>query len=68
MDEAIKRLNSAKKLCKAGESDEKHAAHKDELEAAYAAFAQQRDEDSNPADPGTTQITADVVVASETNV
>ena len=46
-----------------GESDEYHAAHAAELEAAYAAFAGRQV--SNPAPPGVTQVTADVVVTSE---
>jgi pyruvate/2-oxoglutarate/acetoin dehydrogenase E1 component len=47
-----------------GESDEYHAAHAAELEAAYAAFAGRQV--SNPAQPGeVTQLTADVVVTSE---
>ena len=57
-------LSAAKRLCIEGETEESHAGHKDELEAAYAAFAQQGD-DSNPALPGViTPLAAAVVVTS----
>ena len=55
-------LDAAKKLCKKGESERQHEAHRERLEAAYAAFAQQNA--SNPAQ-GETSLSAHVVVTSE---
>jgi hypothetical protein len=56
-------LDALKATCIGDESDEEHAAHAEALAAAYAAFAGRQV--SNPAPPGVTQVTADVVVTSE---
>lgn len=58
------KLNEIKMLCVEGESAEAHAAHADDLAKAYAAFAGRQD-GSNPASPGVTNVSADVVVASD---
>lgn len=42
-----------------------HASHAGDLEAAYLAFAGQREGESNPARPGTTNIDTHVRVDSE---
>lgn len=57
-------LKKLKAKCKEGETEAQHAKHADSLAAAYKAFAEQRDEDSNPAAEGETDMTADVVVTS----
>jgi hypothetical protein len=59
-------LDAAKLECVEGESAEEHEAHREKLEAAYAAFAGRQE--SNPAEPGVTEIDAAVVVNSETEV
>ena len=54
-------LDLAKLKCVEGESDEEHAAHKDELAAAYADFAADGGgTPSNPAPEGETGLDADV--------
>jgi hypothetical protein len=64
-------LDMAKLKCVEGESDEEHAAHKGELEAAYAAFASRAGagSESNPAPSGeTTNIEAHATMAMEGEV
>ncbi len=56
-------LDAVKLECVEGESDAAHEGHREDLEAAYAAFAGRQV--SNPADPGEHFIEADVVVSSE---
>jgi hypothetical protein len=55
-----KALDEVKALCCEGETELEHLVHKEQLEAAYAAFSAPTV--SNPAPEGTTQITADVVL------
>ena len=42
-----------------------HADHAAELEAAYRALSGQREGESNPAGPGTTQLTADITASAD---
>lgn len=60
-------LNAVKALCLEGETPEEHTSHAVELELAYKAFANQRDEDSHPAIPDTVDelLSAHVVVDTE---
>ena len=55
-----KTLDEIKALCLEGETETEHLVHKDQLEAAYAAFSVV----SNPAPEGVTQIEAHVAVDS----
>jgi hypothetical protein len=61
-------LIAAKAECLEGESLEEHEAHREKLAAAYADFAAQSAEESNPAPPGeVTQIDAAIVAQSAMN-
>ena len=42
-----------------------HADHAAELEAAYRAISGQREGESNPAEPGTVQLAADIAALSD---
>ena len=63
-------LAALKQLCREGESPEQHEEHRVQLEDAYRAFSADSHGGvllSRPAVPGTTQIAADITVATEVN-